>query len=90
MDIKKDRYYVKKEILRLNREGLNSFQIAQEVGCSKSWVNRVLRRNGNGRNVIEENLIDENTKYADNRVVLEKVTIYGKRYTDITPVFAPR
>ena len=90
MDIKKDRNYVKKEVLRLNREGLNSVQIAQEVGCSKSWASRVLRKYGNGRNVIEEDLINENTVYADNRVVLEKITIGGKLYTDITPVFAPR
>ena len=28
--------------------------------------------------------------YADNSVILEKVVINGKRYTDITPLFAPR
>ena len=28
--------------------------------------------------------------YADNTVVLKKVVIYGKRYIDVTPIFAPR
>ena len=28
--------------------------------------------------------------YADNRVILEKIVINGKRYVDITPLFAPR
>lgn len=28
--------------------------------------------------------------YANNSVKLEKVVIYGKRYTDITPLFSPR
>lgn len=31
-----------------------------------------------------------NLVYADNSVKLEKVVIDGKRYTDITPIFAPR
>lgn len=32
----------------------------------------------------------ENLVYADNSVKLEKLIIDGKRYTDITPLFAPR
>ena len=86
-----DRLKLEKEILRLYREGLNSPQIANEVGCSQSWAIKILRKHGIWQNrTKEENLIDENTKYADNRVVLEKITINGKKYTDITPVFSPR
>ena len=33
---------------------------------------------------------ESNLVYADNIVNLEKVVINGKRYTDMTPVFAPR
>lgn len=28
--------------------------------------------------------------YADNTVVLKKVAVDGKRYIDVTPIFAPR
>lgn len=34
--------------------------------------------------------VPRNLVYADNSVKLEKVVINGKRYTDITPIFAPR
>ena len=40
---------------------------------------------------FKKSAIDEsNLVYADNTVKLEKVVICGKRYTDITPLFAPR
>lgn len=36
------------------------------------------------------NRIEKGPEYVDNKVTLKKVVIDGKRYTDITPIFAPR
>lgn len=33
---------------------------------------------------------ESNLVYADNSVNLGKVVIYGKRYVDVTPIYAPR
>ena len=33
---------------------------------------------------------EEKLVYADNKVVIKKITVNGKRYADITPLFAPR
>lgn len=76
-------------IKKLYESGLNVYQIADTVGVALSTVYNSLSIMGitlqkaMGRD--ESNLV-----YADNKVVLEKVVIYGKRYTDITPLFAPR
>lgn len=88
---KEDRIKVELEILRLHTEDLNDCQIAQKVGCSQSWVNKILRKNGIWRKKSKYggNLADTNIRYAKD-IVLEKIMIGGKLYTDITPIFAPR
>lgn len=76
-------------IKKLYESGLNVYQIADTVGVALSTVYNSLSIMGitlqkaAGRD--ESNLV-----YADNTVVLKKVVIYGKRYIDVTPIFAPR
>ena len=96
MGIGKDYKKMERDILRLHREGLENVQVAEEVGCSRYWVADVLKKHGMGRRrslvVIEENLINENTVYAVDysKRELETIVINGKKYIDITPIFAPK
>lgn len=91
LDLRKDRTFIDGQIIRLHIEGYNHMEIGFEVDLSPSYVGKILKKYGYGREArTEDNLVDENTKYADNSVVLEKVTIDGKQYTDITQMLAPR
>ena len=85
---------VENEIVRLHEEGLNGPQIAKKIGCSQAWANKVLRKYGFGRRRAKTEDIMENLniRYAkdNSNVVLEKIMIGGKWYTDITPIFSPR
>lgn len=91
LGIRQDRSFIDRQIIKMHLEGMNSVEIGFEVDLSPSYVSKILKKYGYGREArTEDNLIDENTKYADNTVVLEKITIDGKKYTDITPVLAPR
>ena len=83
------------EILKLLEEGKNNKQIIKELGICSDRIKKVRRKYGIGnRNsfVQEEDLIDENTKYAEDysNVKLEKIIINGKVYEDITPIFSPK
>lgn len=63
-------------------------EIAKAFGVDKITMYEVMRWMGFN---FRKSSIDENKIfYADNSVKLEKVVINGKRYTDITPLFAPR
>lgn len=92
----KDSKKIERDIVRLHKEGLDNKQVAEKVGCSKWWVSDVLKKHGMGRRrsfvVIEENLINENTVYAVDysKRELETIVINGKKYIDITPIFAPK
>ena len=80
-------------ILKMLKEGKHNHEIGRELRIDPSRVTKVRRKYGMARNcyvVQEEDLIDENTKYANNSIVLEKVTIGGKQYTDITQMLSPR
>ena len=91
LGIRKNNSFIDGQIIKLHLEGYNNTEIGYEIGLSRLSVGNILRKYGYGNEArTDDTLIDENTKYADNRVVLEKVTIDGKLYTDITPVFAPR
>ena len=96
MGIGKDYKKMERDILRLHREGFENVQVAEAVGCSRYWVSDVLKKHGIGRRrslvVIEENLINENTVYAVDysKRELETIAINGKKYIDITPIFAPK
>ena len=89
-----DRTEFENEIIRLHEEGLNGPQIGNKVGLSQSSVNKILRKHGLGRHRVNAKDIMENLnlKYAKDysNVVLEKIMIDGKWYTDITPIFSPR
>lgn len=81
------------EILKMLQEGKTNIEIGSELGICPTRVTKVRKKYGMERSafiVYEEDLIDENTKYADNRIVLEKLTIDGKQYTDITQLLSPR
>ena len=81
------------EILKMLQEGKTNIEIGKKLGICPTRVTKVRKKYGMERSafiVYEEDLIDENTKYADNSIVLEKVTIDGKQYTDITQLLSPR
>lgn len=91
LGIRKDKSFIDRQIIKMHLEGYNYVEIGYEVDLSSTYVGKILKKYGYGKNArAEDVLIDENTKYADNRIVLEKLFINGKQYTDITPVFAPR
>ena len=76
------------KVKELYCNGYTVKEIAQAIGMSKESVYNSFTIMGIS---LKRSLIDENNLvYADNRVKLEKVVINGKRYTDITPIFAPR
>ena len=83
------------EILKLLEEGKNNKQIIKELGICSKRIAKVRRKYGIGARksfIQEEDLIDENTKYAEDysNVKLEKIIINGKVYEDITPIFSPK
>ena len=72
----------------LYENGMDMIEIAKALGVSYSSVHNTLVILGlhiKKRGIDESKLI-----YADNRVILKKLMVNGKRYTDVTPVFAPR
>ena len=81
-------------ILKMLKEGKHNNEIGKELGICPTRVTKVRRKHGMARDWFivqqEVDLIDENTKYANNSIVLEKVTIGGKQYTDITQMLSPR
>ena len=91
LGIRKDKTFIDGKIIRMHLEGSSHIEIGFEVNLSPTYVGKILKKYGYSREArTEDSLIDKNTKYAKNRVVLEKIIINGKKYTDITPVFAPR
>lgn len=91
LGIRKDKTFIDSKIIRMHLEGLNHIEIGFEVDLSPRYVGKILKKYGYSREArTEDSLIDANIKYADSKVVLEKIIINGKLYTDITPVFAPR
>lgn len=77
------------KIKELYEKGLNVYEIAEAVGVTVPTVYNALYIEGFSPRESRE--MDERKQvYLDNRVVLHKVVINGKRYTDITPLFAPR
>ena len=83
-----------REILKLYSSGKTLMEISFLLDVSKRYISAVVRKNGMSthRNfaVVEKNLIDENTVFADNRIRLEKLMVDGKKYLDITQALSPR
>ena len=84
------------QIKKKYKAGKKIKHISAELNVSETFVRTTLKKWGLNKRLFfcsEENLIDENTKFAEDRLanlVLEKVLIDGKMYEDITPIFSPR
>ena len=91
---KRDWNAIREKIIEMYNSGRNFEDIEEETGVCRDTIRKTLKKSGllsSGRfYAVENNLIDENTIFADNRVKIEKVVIYGKRYQDVTQVLVPR
>lgn len=94
LGIRREEKDYEEDILKLLQEGKGNKEICKELGVSTKKVTNVRRKYGMNRELFraEEDLIDENTKYAEDysNIKLEKITINGKVYEDITPIFSPK
>ena len=85
----KQRY---KNIKEMYENGVSINDIAYALKISTVTIYNALsnmalpRRKRSGSMEYDENKL----VYADNSVILEKVIIKGKRYIDVTPIFAPK
>lgn len=76
-------------IKELHEQGMNSLEISCELGLERSTINNIISIMGLQKK--RPKLEEKNLVYAIKTApVLEKVFINGKRYIDITPIFAPR
>ena len=91
---KRDWNAIREKIIEMYNSGRNFKDIEEETGVCRDTIRKILKKSGllsSGRFYVgENNLIDENTVFADNRVKIEKIVIYGKRYQDVTQVLVPR
>ncbi|MBE5852277.1 MAG: hypothetical protein E7299_04895 [Lachnospiraceae bacterium] len=91
---KRDWNAIREKIIEMYNSGRNFEDIEEETGVCRDTIRKTLKKSGllsSGRfYAVENNLIDENTVFADNRVKIEKIVIYGKRYQDVTQVLVPR
>jgi len=91
---KRDWNAIREKIIEMYNSGRNFEDIEEETGVCRDTIRKTLKKSGllsSGRfYAVENNLIDENTIFADNRVKIEKIVIYGKRYQDVTQVLVPR
>lgn len=85
--------YLNIRIKEMYSDGKTIAQISFELDVSKTYVSAVVKNQGFKKQHYvagKKNLIDENTVFTNDSVKLEKLVVGGKRYWDITPVFAPR
>ena len=85
--------YLNIRIKEMYSNGKTIAQISFELDVSKTYVSAVVKNQGFKKQHYvagKKNLIDENTVFTNDSVKLEKLVVGGKRYWDITPVFAPR
>lgn len=75
-------------VKKMHEEGYTIPEIADALGVGIGSVYNSFTIMGIGRK--KPTIDEENIVYTDNSVVLEKVVINGKRYTDVTPLFSPR
>lgn len=90
--MKRARGSVKKlypQIREMHEQGMSSREIGNVLGVGKQTINNAISIMGLSKKRVRSE--EQNLVYADNKPpALEKVIIYGKRYTDITPILAPR
>ena len=79
-------------IKKMYEEGSEVKEIVESLDISRDSIYRALAKmNIKMRLSTRRKYEDEVLVYAENKPpVLEKIIIDGKRYTDITPLFAPR
>lgn len=75
-------------VKELYDSGYTVKEIAESIGMSKESVRNSF--NIMGISLKKPEIDETNLIYADNSVKLEKLVLNGKRYTDITQLFAPR
>lgn len=77
------------QIKEMRESGMEALDIANALGLEKQTVNNIVSIMGLQKK--RPKLEEKNLVYAIKTApVLEKVLINGKRYIDITPIFAPR
>lgn len=76
--------------------GVPVLEIARILNISKGAIHNAIsnmylpRRNDRRKSDAYAEIDESGLVYADNSVKIEKVDIYGKIYTDVTPIYAPR
>lgn len=95
LGLKKKKYQdTQKKVIDMYMEGRKVSEISGTLGVSVSFIHKEIKAAGLKPRkefvVSEENLINENTVFADDRVKIEILVINGKRYQDVTQVFGGR
>lgn len=81
-------YYQK--VKEMYESGASVRKIREELCLGSTNVYRIISILGIERRKPTKKEPEQNQAYVKKRVKLEKVIIGGKRYTDITPLFAGR
>lgn len=76
------------QIKEMYESGIAIREIEQKLHIGNCKIYRVLSRMGVQRRRVSYD--ESKLVYADKKVELKKVVINGKRYIDVTPIFAPR
>lgn len=95
LGLKKHKYHeAQKKVLELYLAGEKVCDISKKIGVSVAFIHKEIKAAGLKPRkefvVSEENLIKENTVFADDRVKIEILVINGKRYQDVTQIFGGR
>lgn len=95
---------IRKNVVEMYSSGIGFEKIEKELGVSRHYICSVIKKSGISKRRVmyigNHSLIDENTVFADNRVVLEQYVEKGKPfikngqkvrinkiYTDLMPIF---
>ena len=95
LGLKKKKYHeAQKKVLEMYLAGEKISVISEKLNVSVGFIHKEIKAAGLKPRrefvVIEPNLINENTVFADNEVKIEILVINGKRYQDVTHVFGGR
>lgn len=84
------------KITEMYAGGATISKIKKELGISNTFIMSVLKKKGLRKRIYfqsEIDLIDENTKFAEDRLANftpEKMLVDGVMYEDVTPILSPR
>ena len=92
LGLKKKKYHeAQKKVLEMYLAGEKVSEISKALDVSVSFIHKEIKAAGLKPRkefvVSEENLINENTVFADDSVKIEMLVINGKRYQDVTQIF---